>query len=83
MRWDVVGDPVEAPANVLGREIRSDMVATSGYDDLTVYANYAYGDETLEQIFGKDKLPKLAQLKAQYDPDNTFGFYHALPTTYP
>ena len=83
MRWDNVGDPVQGPADELGPEIRSDMVATSGYDDLTVYVNYAYGDETLEQIYGKEKLPKLAQLKAQYDPNNAFGFYHALPTSYP
>lgn len=83
MRWDNVDDPVQGPADELGPEIRSDMVATSGYDDLTVYVNYAYGDETLEQIYGKEKLPKLAQLKAQYDPNNAFGFYHALPTSYP
>lgn len=83
MRWDAVGDPVEEPANVLGAELRSDMAATSGYDNLTVYLNYAYGDETLEQIFGEEKLPKLASLKAEYDPTNAFGFYHALPTSYP
>ncbi|KAK9777226.1 putative FAD-binding PCMH-type domain-containing protein [Seiridium cardinale] len=83
MRWDNVGDPVQGTADVLGPEIRSDMAATSGYDDLTVYVNYAWGDETLEQIYGKEKLPRLAQLKAQYDPHNAFGFYHALPTSYP
>lgn len=83
MRWIDVGDPVQGPADEFAVGLRSDLVATSGYDDLAVYLNYAWGDETLEQIYGKEKLPRLAKLKAQYDPDNVFRFYHALPTSYP
>ncbi|RYC63463.1 hypothetical protein CHU98_g2747 [Xylaria longipes] len=83
MRWDDIGNPVEGPANAVGRKLRSDMAATSGYDGLTVYQNYAYGDETLEQVYGAEKLPRLVALKAKYDPDNVFGFYNALPTSYP
>lgn len=82
MQWGA-GDAVEYPSQALGRELRNDMAITSGYGGLTVYNNYARGDETLEEIFGKSKLPKLAGLKAKYDPDNAFGFYHALPTKYP
>ncbi|PSS06796.1 hypothetical protein M430DRAFT_111301 [Amorphotheca resinae ATCC 22711] len=83
MRWNNVGDPVQGPADKFAVGLRSDLAATSGYDDLAVYQNYAWGDETLEQIYGKEKLPRLARLKAQYDPDNIFSFYHALPTSYP
>ncbi|KAL9619842.1 MAG: hypothetical protein Q9160_005582 [Pyrenula sp. 1 TL-2023] len=83
MRWSTVGDPVEKTANELGRELRSDWAKTSGYGDLTVYVNYAWGDESLESIYGASKLPRLAKLKAQYDPNNVFSFYHALPTSYP
>lgn len=83
MRWNNVGDPVQGPADQFAVSLRSDMAANSGYDDLAVYANYAWGDETLEQIFGERKLPRLAALKAEYDPDNAFRFYHALPTSYP
>lgn len=72
----------QTASNSLGPELRGDFAATSGYDGLTVYVNYAAGDETLEQIYG-DKLPRLASLKAKYDPDNVFKFYHALPTSYP
>ena len=82
-RWGAVGDAVETAANELGRELRSDFVATSGYDDLTVYVNYAWGTESLESIYGVNKLPRLARLKARYDPNNIFRFYHALPTSWP
>ncbi|KAI0398686.1 hypothetical protein F4802DRAFT_592432 [Xylaria palmicola] len=69
-------------ANNMGREIRSDFVATSGYQDLAVYVNYAYGDESLEQIYGERKLPRLAALKAKWDPENVFAYNNPLPTTY-
>ncbi|KAK8130695.1 hypothetical protein PG999_003075 [Apiospora kogelbergensis] len=83
LRWDTPGDPVEAAANSLGRDVRAALAATSGYGNLTVYVNYAWGDESLESIYGAKKLPRLARLKAQYDPSNVFQFYHALPTSYP
>ncbi|KAK8108235.1 uncharacterized protein PG998_010248 [Apiospora kogelbergensis] len=83
LRWDTPGDPVEAAANALGRDVRAALAATSGYGNLTVYVNYAWGDESLESIYGAKKLPRLARLKAQYDPSNVFQFYHALPTSYP
>ncbi|KAI0202890.1 hypothetical protein F4808DRAFT_458596 [Astrocystis sublimbata] len=82
-RWGSLGDTVETAANAMGRELRSDFAATSGYGNLTVYVNYAAGDESLESIYGANKLPRLAKLKAQYDPNNVFRFYHALPTSYP
>ncbi|OTA69481.1 hypothetical protein K449DRAFT_418890 [Hypoxylon sp. EC38] len=65
------------------RELRQDIVATSGYPELTVYVNHAHGDETLEQIYGKSKLPELVRLKKACDPDNVFKYHHALPTEYP
>ncbi|KAI0003936.1 hypothetical protein F4779DRAFT_634315 [Xylariaceae sp. FL0662B] len=83
MRWDQAGDPVKETANTLARELRSDFVATSGYDGLTVYVNYAYGDETPEQMYGASKLPRLIDLKKKYDPNNAFRFYNALPTSQP
>jgi FAD/FMN-containing dehydrogenase len=67
----------------LALDIRSRFAATSGYGGLAVYVNYAYGDETLEQMYGARKLPRLSALKRRYDPDNVFRFHHALPSTYP
>ncbi|OTA99601.1 hypothetical protein M426DRAFT_254280 [Hypoxylon sp. CI-4A] len=82
MTWSGLDNPVEKEANALARELRQEFVATSGYPDLSVYVSYAWGDETLEQIYGKKKLPRLAALKKQWDPDNVFGYHNALPTEY-
>ncbi|KAI1391762.1 FAD-binding domain-containing protein [Hypoxylon trugodes] len=83
MMWTGLDNPVEEAANALGRELRQDFAATSGYDDLSVYVSYAYGDETREQIFRKDKLPRLVALKKKWDPDNVFSYNNQLPTRYP
>ncbi|KAI3331320.1 FAD-binding domain-containing protein [Ustulina deusta] len=70
-------------ASKLGPEIRSDISRTSGYPGLTVYLNYAHGDEPIESIYGREKLPRLANMKRRWDPDNVFSFQHAIPTRYP
>ncbi|CAJ2505665.1 Uu.00g130590.m01.CDS01 [Anthostomella pinea] len=67
----------------LGPEIRNDIFVTSGYPDLAVYLNYAHGDEPIESLYGRNKLPRLAELKGKWDPNNVFSFHHALPTSYP
>ena len=83
-RWDEeTGSSAAGPSAQLGRQIRSELAAASGYGNLTVYVNYAQGDETLEQIYGAQKLPRLAGLKAKYDPDNIFTFNNPLPLKYP
>ncbi|KAL4783258.1 hypothetical protein BJX76DRAFT_259533 [Aspergillus varians] len=84
--WDPTSDTAsatEAASNALGLELRDDLVATSGHDDLAVYVNYAHGDETLEQIYGANKLERLAKLKEQYDPNQVFRFHNPIPTSYP
>jgi hypothetical protein len=78
------GDTVtDAASNALGVDLRSDLAATSGFPELTVFVNYAHGDETLEQIYGKEKLPRLAALKKKWDPQQVFSFNNGLPTKYP
>ncbi|OTB09812.1 hypothetical protein K445DRAFT_323594 [Daldinia sp. EC12] len=78
MAWPDSGNPVGEAADSLGRELRQDFFRTSGYDDLSVYVSYAHGDETLEQIYGKDKLPRLVSLKKKWDPENVFGYSNSL-----
>lgn len=80
MGWPELGNPVEEAANAFARELRDAFAATSGYSDLSVYVSYAHGDENIEQIYGKDKLPRLVALKKQWDPDNVFKYHNALPT---
>ncbi|KAF5602432.1 uncharacterized protein FSUBG_7739 [Fusarium subglutinans] len=66
-----------------GEDIRRDVAATSGYSEITTFVNYAHGDETLEQIYGKGKLARLAALKRIWDPNEVFSFNNGLPTRYP
>jgi FAD/FMN-containing dehydrogenase len=76
------GTVTEQAANSLGTEWRSDFAATSGYGDLAIYVNYAHGDQSVEQVYSKAKLPRLAALKKQFDPDNVCFYHQALPTEY-
>ncbi|KAI1212144.1 FAD-binding domain-containing protein [Annulohypoxylon truncatum] len=83
MLWDDGDSVTENAAIALGLELRSEFVAVSGYPELTVFVNYAHGDEKVEQIYGKDKLPRLASLKKTWDPNQVFSYNHGLPTQYP
>ncbi|KAI0437383.1 hypothetical protein F4803DRAFT_566114 [Xylaria telfairii] len=78
-----IDNSVANVSNALGRELRSDFVATGGYGDVAAYVSYAHGDEKLEQIYGKNKLARLAKLKKTWDPNNVFAYDNALPTHYP
>ncbi|KAL4908421.1 hypothetical protein BDW74DRAFT_175103 [Aspergillus multicolor] len=53
--------------------------ATSGFDGLKLYANYAHGDEGLDAMYGAEKLPRLLELKREWDPKNLFRFNNPLP----
>ena len=46
----------------------------------TTYLNYAFGDESLESMYGHEpwRLEKLRALKAQYDPENRFAYYNPI-----
>lgn len=73
---------VAEQANALGRSLRDDFAATSGYNSLAAYVNYAHGDEQVTAIYGERKLQRLTTLKNEWDPDNVFAFNHALPRGY-
>jgi hypothetical protein len=83
MRWTGLDNPFGETANKFAVGLRDEIAATSGYSGVSAYINYAWGDETLEQIYREDKLPRLAALKQKWDPNNVFAYNNALPTTYP
>ena len=81
--WSPGDNATALAANKLGNELRNELALTSGYPELSVILNYARGDEKIEQIYGKDKLPRLARLKRTWDPHNVFAYNHPLPLQYP
>lgn len=83
MVWTKPGSETEAAAQAVGKDIRASFANTSGYSGLSVYVNYAVGDEKLEEIYGASKLPRLAALKQTWDPQNVFSYHHPLPQKYP
>ncbi|ETS74975.1 hypothetical protein PFICI_13459 [Pestalotiopsis fici W106-1] len=82
MRWTGLDNPLGETANTLAKKLRDELAAKSGYDGLSAYVNYAWGDETLEQIYRKDKLERLVALKKQWDPANVFGYSNGIPPNY-
>lgn len=66
----------------LGPQLRTSLSRAGGYDDDAVYVSYSQGDETLEQIYGHRKLPRLAALKRAWDPNNVFDYNVTLPNEY-
>lgn len=82
MRWPGLTNPFGETANSFAKELGDELAATSGYGDLSVYVNYAWGDEILEQIYCKDKLERLVSLKQKWDPTNVFGFSNGIPPNY-
>ncbi|TAQ85517.1 hypothetical protein B7494_g6173 [Chlorociboria aeruginascens] len=65
--------------NQLAETWISNFNATSGFDELQVYVNYAHGTEGLDAMYGKRKLDRLLALKAEYDPQGLFVFNNPLP----
>ena len=42
------------------------------------YVNYAYGGETVEEMYGANNIGRLRRLKTLYDPLNRFRYYAPL-----
>jgi hypothetical protein len=64
-------------ASEAGKEIRQILHDASGSSELHAYVNYAYGDETVEEIYGYEdwRQKKLKALKTEYDGQQRFNFY--------
>ncbi|KAI0861222.1 hypothetical protein F4860DRAFT_503352 [Xylaria cubensis] len=77
--WLERNQTTAAAVQKLALDIRKNFVDTSGYPGLSVYVNYAYGDEAPDQIYGKDNLPRLERLKEIWDPDHVFRYSNELP----
>ncbi|CAH0054697.1 unnamed protein product, partial [Clonostachys solani] len=70
-------------STLLGQSFQDAFAKTSEYHQLSAYVSYSHGDESLEQVFGRENLPRLAALKKKWDSQNAFAYSHVLPTEYP
>jgi hypothetical protein len=61
----------------LAQQLRNILFEGSGREDIRAYVNYAYGDETTEQLYGGEEWrhQQLRALKMKYDPEEKFSFY--------
>ncbi|KAL2871241.1 uncharacterized protein BJX67DRAFT_343924 [Aspergillus lucknowensis] len=64
-------------------ESRDHFTKTSGFRNLTLYNNYAQGDEGPEILYTSRKLPRLAALKRKWDPNEVFSYYNPVPVHWP
>lgn len=72
------GDPAfDRQVADLGGEMRQILYEASGRDELRAYVNYAFGDETKENMYGyeQSRQDRLLALKNKYDPERRFSFY--------
>ena len=72
-------ESLDAEAARYGRQMRDAIVEGNGRP-LDAYVNYAYGDEGLEAVYGREawRLEKLRELKKAWDPEGRFGFYNPI-----
>jgi Berberine and berberine like len=70
----------DALAVKYGHQARELWVQGQTPHRLNAYPNYAYGDETLAQLFGYDtwRLERLKALKKKWDPSGKFNFYNPI-----
>ncbi|KAI0862311.1 hypothetical protein F4860DRAFT_472916 [Xylaria cubensis] len=76
--WDPSNN-MTAIATKYGKKWRDQFAATSGYPQLAAYVNSAHGDESLQSIYGANKLQRLSALKKIWDPSNVFRFNNPIP----
>ncbi|KAL9592287.1 MAG: hypothetical protein Q9179_006871, partial [Wetmoreana sp. 5 TL-2023] len=75
--WTMIYAPsaaLDALVPKYGNQARTLLAAGQPQRPLNTYVNYAYGDETLEQLYGYEawRQQKLKGLKKKYDPENKF-----------
>ncbi|KAI0883287.1 FAD binding domain protein [Annulohypoxylon maeteangense] len=68
---------IDAKAVELGENLRRILHEGSGREEMHTYVNYAYGEETKQNMYGYEqwRQDKLLELKNKYDPERKFSFY--------
>jgi fumiquinazoline A oxidase len=61
---------------------RARFQETSGFDELSVYLNFAHGDEGVNAWYSARKMPRLSALKRLWDPEQLFSWNFPIPLFY-
>ncbi|KAH7139584.1 hypothetical protein B0J13DRAFT_586213 [Dactylonectria estremocensis] len=71
------GPALDKRAADLGVELRQILHKATGKEEMSVYVNYAFGDETPRQWYGSEqwRQDRLKALKGKYDPKGKFSFF--------
>jgi len=80
--WGYNDSSLAGTIQAASRAIRDAMVKGTGENQpLRGYVNYAFGDESTEELYGHEKwrVQKLKMLKRKWDPKGRFGFYAPIP----
>ncbi|CAJ2506142.1 Uu.00g002720.m01.CDS01 [Anthostomella pinea] len=77
LTYTPAGADLDDRAEELGNRLRDILYGGSGREELHVYVNYAYGDETPKNWYGYEswRQDRLRNLKRKYDPEGRFSFY--------
>lgn len=75
------GSTIDRQAKSLGDQLRQILYKGSGLSNIRAYVNYAYGDESSQELYGAEswRQKKLQALKSKYDPHGKFSFYAPIP----
>ncbi|RFU27488.1 hypothetical protein B7463_g8856, partial [Scytalidium lignicola] len=76
--YGYANDNLTDTVNALADKWTAAFTATSGFDSLQVYVNYAHGTEGLSAMYSDRKLPRLLALKREWDPKGLFSFNNPL-----
>ena len=70
----------DAIAAKYGRQSRQLFIDGEAPRQHNAYTNYAYGDETVQQLYGYEpwRLQRLRTLKKRWDPRGRFNFYNPI-----
>ncbi|KAK1248864.1 hypothetical protein MKX08_007084 [Trichoderma sp. CBMAI-0020] len=73
-----VTNPTDADTlSTFMKNARNEFQETAGTSELSIYVNYAHGDEGPAVWYG-DNLPRLQQLKKKWDPHGRFNSYNPI-----
>ncbi|KAL2871245.1 FAD-binding oxidoreductase [Aspergillus lucknowensis] len=73
-------DPgIDAAVDSFVGPARDEFARVSGFEEYTVYSNYARGDEGAGAWYGSRKLPELTRLKSKWDPKGLFSVHNPVP----